>query len=721
MSAAENVFRWATRQTDWNRDTNLLGVMFALFAGSIIIEMIGIELWLIRPIIVVPFLSFVPGYLVLRILQIEPRDTVTGLLYAIGLSLCFLMIYGLVLNTVLPRLGVGVVFNQIVLFITMLTGIGGLFIIYITQNDTQRINVTAFVDKVWHPWPLAVLCLPFLSVLGARTVTRFGDNTLILAVLTGLGFLTVAAYIGRLPKKYFPITIWAIAVSLLLHNSVLTHTLAWDVGKELRLATVVIENGVWDPTVGGRWMKNAMLRIVLLHPIYALLADIDLVWEFKTVSPILFSFAPVAFYKSYQTVIDRSDAFLAVMLPMSFYSFFTVLSVNSRTSGALLFLSLTALAVTDRTLTHRKGRVLMLVFLFGLIVSHYATAYLVLFAVGLVLLGNWVLFGATRTRKYVRTAPTVVILFGLLAFVWYVFIVYDGGAFNRLVVEFYNLSFDLWRDLVEGGSVVSAEDSTTAQYATTTYTSNTIRWLKSMNFALGILAAVSIAVLGLVHLWQRYQKGVLGDISSDASIARTEYFLYATAFLGVFGITFVGVDKLSTARTLMPALMFFAPFVILTPRRVLKLLGDHLNRSSLRTAGKALALTFVLTYFVLNVGLYGAVTEEYHPNILIDKERVVEDGSLAEKDYFWAMHYDTIYDIKGAAWLDSRKHGDGNDEAYYRYSSRKVISGLYNCTNLARQPIERQGSCDDEPVRSVDRMDKVYASAGSHVFYNGSR
>ena len=690
--------------------------MFALFAGSIIIEMIGIELWLVRPVIVVPFLSFVPGYLILRILQIEPRDVVTGLLYALGLSLCFLMIYGLALNTALPRLGVDIVFNQIVLFVGMIVGIGGLFATYITQNNTQRIDVTAFVDKVWHPWPLALLCLPFLSVLGARTVTRFGDNTLILAVLTSLGLLTVAAYIGHLPKKYFPITIWMIAVSLLLHNTIIGYNLAWDAAKELRLATVVIENGVWDPTVGGAWMKNAMLRIVLLHPIYALLADIELIWEFKTVSPLLFSFAPVAFYKSYHCVINRQDAFLAVMLPMSFYSFFTVLSWNSRTSGALLFLSLTALAVTDRTFAHRKGRVLILLFLSGLIVSHYATAYLVLFAVGLVLLGNWLLFGVSRTRKYARTAPTIVMLFGLLAFAWYLFIPYNSGAFNRLVIEFYDLFFDLWRNLIGGDSLISAEDSTTAQYATTTYTSDTIRWLKSLNFALGILAAMSIAILGLGRLWKRYQKGILNDISSDASIARSEYFLYATAFLGVFGITFVGIDKLSTARTLMPALMFFSPFVVITPRRGMKFLADRVGRSSLRTAGKALVLALVLGYFVLNVGLYGSTTKEYHPNIVIDKGRVMEDGSLAEKEYLWWM-YSTVYDRKAKSWMSSE---DRNDKYYY-LGSRQVISGMYNCTNVSRVPVVGQGSCDDSPAKPVDQMDKVYASSGSIVYRNQSR
>jgi uncharacterized membrane protein len=118
-------------------------------------------------------------------------------------------------------------------------------------------------------------------------------------------------------------------------------------------------------------MKNAMLRIVLLHPIYSLLADVNLLWEFKTISPLLFAFASVAFYKSYQAVVDRADAFLAALLPISFFSFFTVLSVNSRTNGALLFLGLVAVTITDRLLDQTIRRGLLLCFFAGVIVSHY--------------------------------------------------------------------------------------------------------------------------------------------------------------------------------------------------------------------------------------------------------------------------------------------------------------------------------------------------------------
>ncbi|MFA1610801.1 hypothetical protein [Halobellus rubicundus] len=719
-SISRSVVRWATARQRWTQETHLLGVAIALFGSIVFVDITVVDVGLLRPVIVVPVLSLVPGYLSLRLLQIDPRETTIAFLYSLGLSLCLLMGYGVVLNTFLPAVGIDPVFREGILLVMILAGLGVLLWAHTTRNDSRTVVLESIIEGVWHPWPLGLLCVPFAAILGARLVTRFGNNSLILIVLTGLGFIAIAAYLGYLPERFFPLAIWVIAVSLLLHNSVLTHVLAWDAPKELRLATLVVENGVWDASIGGKWMKNAMLRIVLLHPIYSVLADLSLLWEFKTVSPILFSFAPVAFYKSYQAVVDRRDAFIAALLPMSFFSFFTVLSWNSRTNGALLFLSLVAVTIVDRNLTRSKRRLLTFCFLGGLVVSHYGTAYIVLAAVGLVLVGNWILFGPTQTNRYAHTSTLVVLVFGLIVFLWYVFIVYRAGAFARVVSFSYGFFTDLWRDFYGQSAVVSAQDSTTTKYVVTQYTSDTIRWLKSLNIALGAFAGISIGALGLRRFVERLRRGVLAAAdngSGDQLRVRVEYLLYSAAFLGVFGGTFVGVDKLNTARTLMPALLFFAPFLVLTIRNGLTLVARYVDRDDIRRMGRIAALGFVLAYFVLNVGLYGSVTNEYHPNILIDKGEVIEDGNLAQKKYFWSMYYDTIYDIRASEFLDS---GDRGGEAYHHYSSQQVISGMYNCTDISREPIVRQGSCDSRPARPVDQMNKIYASAGSDIYYNRS-
>jgi hypothetical protein len=163
----------------------------------------------------------------------------------------------------------------------------------------------------------------------------------------------------------------------------------------------------------------------------------------------------------------------------------------------------------------------------------------------------------------------------------------------------------------------------------------------------------------------------------------------------------------------MPALFYFAPFVLIVPIWGARYLGERLDRSVLISTGKTAAVAFVILYFALNAGIVGSLNDEYHPNIMIDKGRVVDDGKLAEKDYFWAMHYDTIFDQRSGAWV-----GEHRSESleFRRLESRGYLSKLYQCQNLRRQPVVRQGSCADSPAMDIGSMNKVYATGGSVVY-----
>lgn len=679
----------------------------------------GLPIGGLRAVFVVPFISFVPGYLLLRISNAQVPDPLRRLLYSLGLSLTSLMLWGFVVNQTLPLIGITDVYSVAPLTVIMGVLITGLFIADSLRVEDTQTSITQ-IQYIWQPWPLGLLLLPFLAILGSRMVTRFGDNRLILGVLLLIAVIIVVGYAGKIPKQYLPLAVWVIAAALLLHNSVLNHLLAWDAGKELRLAKLVVENGIWSPGVGGNWMKNAMLRIVLLHPIYSLLSGIDLLWEFKTVSPLLFAFAPVGFFRAYRSIAGRRDAFLAAVLPMAFFPFFTVLSINSRTNAALLFLSLFAVVVMDKSIQQLLQRALMALFLFGVVVSHYGIAIISVLAIPAAVAGNLLLVSRDETKPQVNMILAV--LFITLTLAWYIFIVHQGGAFNRLAGESYQLITDVQRDLAgpSGGAseAVSPTDSTTTQYVTTEYTSNTIAWLQSYYLLIGGIASAGIAGATVGILIDKVLLRIKGDTyTTRFERTKKEYIFLSGGFIGVFGITFIGVDKLNTARTLIPALLFFAPFCVLVPRVICTRVANAVNVTQLKQAGRMIALTLVLVYFILNTGLFGSMTNEYHPNIMIDKERVVDDGTLAEKNYFWAMHYGTIHKMDADGWVGSNT--ESMDQVVY-LNDRKILTGMYNCTNVKRQPVKRQGSCDDGPVQDVAQMDRVYVNSGSEVYYNQS-
>jgi uncharacterized membrane protein len=76
--------------------------VWVVFAATLLVGLAGLNTGLLRPVIVVPFLLLVPGYLILRISGVRPPDIMTELLYSLGLSLCALMTYGEVINTFSP-------------------------------------------------------------------------------------------------------------------------------------------------------------------------------------------------------------------------------------------------------------------------------------------------------------------------------------------------------------------------------------------------------------------------------------------------------------------------------------------------------------------------------------------------------------------------------------------------------------------------------------------
>ena len=69
------------------------------------LELKDVTIPIITPLIVFFYLTFIPGYLILRILKIHELGSITSLLYAVGLSILSVMVLGFLANTLLPLLG----------------------------------------------------------------------------------------------------------------------------------------------------------------------------------------------------------------------------------------------------------------------------------------------------------------------------------------------------------------------------------------------------------------------------------------------------------------------------------------------------------------------------------------------------------------------------------------------------------------------------------------
>jgi hypothetical protein len=54
------ILRWATERDRWIQDHILLGIVCTVFSTTLFVELAGFDAGLLRPVIVVPFLSLIP-------------------------------------------------------------------------------------------------------------------------------------------------------------------------------------------------------------------------------------------------------------------------------------------------------------------------------------------------------------------------------------------------------------------------------------------------------------------------------------------------------------------------------------------------------------------------------------------------------------------------------------------------------------------------------------
>ena len=85
--------------------TVVLTIQLAVW-GVIGLDAIGLEVPVLRQVIGLAYLSFVPGVVILRILRLHRLGSIETLLYSVGLSLATVMFGGAIINTVYPLFGI---------------------------------------------------------------------------------------------------------------------------------------------------------------------------------------------------------------------------------------------------------------------------------------------------------------------------------------------------------------------------------------------------------------------------------------------------------------------------------------------------------------------------------------------------------------------------------------------------------------------------------------
>ncbi|MEM3765642.1 MAG: DUF2206 domain-containing protein [Candidatus Bathyarchaeia archaeon] len=382
------------------------------------------------------YFTFFPGFIFLKLLNLDKFSFAEKILFSVGFSVAFLMLFGLLVNAFGSLFGF---FQPLSLLPLMMilnsTVFIGVFSAYL-KNEDFKIWKNGFIEKSIFMFPF--LCLPILSIIGATFVNVYGNNLVLLFTFVAISVLFIGGVVSEkiLPSNFYPFAVFMIAIALLYHSSLITNYIipfGSDVPSEYFLFKMTERNALWSTVLPssfgvGLGRYNSMLSITVLPTVYSVLSKIDSIWMFKLLFPLIFSFVPLGLYQVWQTYVSKKHAFFAAFLFMALFTFYTEMLGLIRQMIGELFFVLLLLVIVNRDIKHTSKMICFMFFSFALVASHYALAAIFLFFISFALVA---LFTLKRPRKNINV--TMVIFFFTVMFTWYIYT--SGSATFNSILE----------------------------------------------------------------------------------------------------------------------------------------------------------------------------------------------------------------------------------------------------------------------------------------------
>lgn len=365
---------------DWEINKFLRVVLSVQIAvlGLLGIESMGLKIPVLTSLIGFIYLTFIPGTLILRNLQLKNLSSIESLLYTVGLSITTLMFTGFIINLIFPVFGILKPLSpqNILISITFLV----VFLSFLSYIRDDGYNRTEYLNIENPKLASFLILIPFFIIIGAYLMNFYNIYLLTLILLVIISLISILSLSRFFKPSLYPLIIFIVSISLLYHNSLISmYIWGWDINLELYLSNLVIQNAYWIPTINTN--TNSMLSIVILAPIYSSICNISVEWVFKVIYPFLFSMVPLGLYFIIKKYTHSKIAFLSVFYFMAVYMFYCDLLQLARQQIAEIFFVLLLMLMISNNMEKMKRSILFILFGISLVVSHYGLSYLYMFYV----------------------------------------------------------------------------------------------------------------------------------------------------------------------------------------------------------------------------------------------------------------------------------------------------------------------------------------------------
>jgi len=671
------------------------------------------------------YFTIMPGLLIIQLFKPDEIRKMEILTFSVGLSVAFLMFIGLVVNEFGFLFSIPEPLSLVPLLTALNIFIFASTILVILRNDYSILQKLRINGRP-HPSHIFLLIIIITSILGTLWMTIYKDNTILLLTL---GLIALLFSMGVLSNKIFPSKIYKVAVliaglAILLHAALIfKYPISYgsDTSYELFIYESTETQGYWNSTLFQDQLHgrlNSMASITILPTMYSKMLSINPLYVRKIIYPIIFSIVPLALFQFWQKNFGHRRALLAVFLFISSITFFTEMVGLGRQMIAELFLALLLITIFNNKKTF-FNKACYVIFSVSLVISHYATAEIVLSLIILIISTALML-----TRKLTRKATVTMTAFLLVVmFTWYIYTshstVFESTlSFGNYVLEQLNEFFNL-----------SSREPTVLRAL----------GLEKPETIWNFISRVFVYLTELLIVL-----GFIGLITKRVEVElETEYFfltVVAVLFLGLV-IIMPGMSRtLNVTRFYHILLFILAPLCVLGSEFLTKLLFK--NKNYKQNFASILLLAVLVTYFLFQSGfVYELVNNESYAPVSLHRMD-------AYRLYFWSGFIDdqSVYGVK---WLSTNTNfkqshvfadlsSIRNELRTYGLIPDWYITPLSNTTIISKGQIVYLNSLNSihnitvtgtmvaggvytyptSELPFLENMSKIYTSGGAEIYKN---
>ncbi len=602
----------------------------------------------LRPALSFLFFTFIPGILILQILRLNKIDLLKKIVLWVGVSVSFLLIIGIILNSLYPiliaPLSLTPVLIALNIFIILLSTI-----VYWRSNKNFNIKDIFNYKFALEGKLLSLLIFPFLfpllAVLGTYLMNVSHNNILLLTMLLLIPvYLIAVVYMrDRIHFVTYPLALWLIGLSLLLmYGLTSNHLIGIDVHLEYYCFQLTQYTSHWDLNAYYNPF-NACLSVTILPQIYQVLSGLSGEYVFKLFMALIGSVTPLIVYLVARKYFARKYAFLGALL-FIFQLFFMSELGAVRQEIATVFFFLTILVLLDFEMDKWIQKLLIILFLFITLISHYSTAYVAFIIVIPILL--WPFFDKLiRERRLVFTNFDIILISLAMILIWYLLVAKVQFASGAQVVA------QTVQTTATGGASPSALISTRSNYVlgvlgvVLTSLPNTI----SVIINDLIFATILVGIVGMIAKLHYYHEKF-----------KMQFFIGISISLALL-VLFVTLPYISIAYDAVR--LFFQLAIFLAPVFVI---GGIVVAKVIKNPKWDVYVLLILLLFLFSCSTYlqysllgMPYSPEFENNSIVREELFIYNNELTSAQWIYQNREDnlTIYSDENAVPRFSTAYG----------------------------------------------------------------